>query len=227
MKIEGLDKLLGSFKMFFPVVYILVLLFLFYISLTTGIKKIVAQKREIKSSEKIVNVLTEKVKDLREFSSRYDPLYQGALVALPTQPSILFTYSQLKRAASDNNIILDDVKLGRGSRDLKGLFQDGINFSATGSFDDVISFFRMMNNSAPITLIDSMDINASGGELSVDVKTSSFWASSSGKIPPITSPISSITQEDRLLLNEAGSLRPSLINKIFPQNASGRVDPFQ
>ena len=227
MKIQGLDKLSESFRMFFPIIYILVLSILFYISLTTGIKKIAAQKREIKSSEKVINVLTEKVKGLREFSSKYDLLYQSSLAALPTQPSILFTYSQLRRAASDNNVILNDVSLGKGNAGLKGLSQNGISFNAVGSFDDIISFFRTINNSAPINLIDKIDVNASGGELSVDVKLTSFWAPFSGKVPPITSPLSSLTQEDKLLLDEVSSLRPPLINEVVPQNTSGRTDPFQ
>ena len=228
MKIEGLDKLSESFKEFFPIIYIFILSVLLYISLTTGVKKITKQRREIKSLEKTVNVLTEKVKDLKGFSLKYGSLYQGALVALPTQPSVLIAYSQLKRAASDNNIILDDVRLGsRGGKTLKGLVQDGISFSAVGSFDDVISFFRAMNNLAPVILIDSIDVNASGGELAVDVKISSFWALPSEKIPSITSPISSITKEESLLLDDASSLKPPSMNNITPQNASGRTNPFQ
>lgn len=229
MKLDNLNKFLRSLGIAFPIISMLVLTILLYVVISTGIKKISKQRREIASSEKTINVLNEKVKNLTSFSTKYDNLYDKVLLALPNQSPLLYAYAGVRKAALDNNVILDDLSLGGGGRKSgsKGLSENGISFNVTGPVENVISFLKSLNNLAPITLIDKVTIGSSGGELSGEVKISSFWAPSSiEKAPSIVSPIVPFTEADNALFDKVSTLRPPALGEVTPKKGSGRVDPF-
>jgi len=216
-----------NLRYYFPLIYILVLGGLTIFAGKYGFDKIKSQQAQIRTSEKTVNVMTDKSNQLKNFNVNYGNAFTSVSQSFPSRSSILIVYSQLKFYASQYGVILDDIRLSvTPSGDDKNYVTDDITFTVSGETDSVFNFLTAVNKLSPKTLVDRLDFSFAGGEVQADASINTFWANTKTTPDSATTPLVALSEKEKEILDEIDILAPPTIDLPDPSLPSSRTSPF-
>lgn len=200
-------------------------LILFLLVGNFGISKINDIRAQIDSARVDQNVLTQKLSTLQALSGTISNYTSAASTALPDANTSLAVTSQLKNLAIANTLLITNLKSGGEAKDTTGLSRVDITFDADGGKAQIISFLKSIAGIAPITTVDKIQINESGGMAKANVTVKSYWAALPATLPTTTQALNSLTPDEQAVLTQVSTLsQPTFVN-ITP-TSGGRSNPF-
>lgn len=220
-------NLSGSTKQVISAVLPLVIvLFLSFVVGQFGLGKISGIRLQIARVQKEVAILNDKLNLLRSVSGEAQKEASVVTVALPESNPSLVVLTQLKVLAAKNSISLSGIKSGGEVSDSSGLQRVDISFDAEGSQNQMLSFMKDVKVIAPLTLIDRVKMNASGGVARAGISVKSFWSPLPKELPPLTTQITGLTSDERKLLTDVSGLALPPFSEVPVSENAGKSDPF-
>ncbi|GEM_PF-1670794 len=152
--------------------------------------------------------LTEKVTILRNRKNALSALEPEVLAqsnkvteVLPTQNSSLIVSSQVRSAASENNVTLRNYS--------SGVFTDPTNpdlgslqvgMVAEGESASILKFLETLTGVSPYIAIETINMSQSSLTTIAQLSLRSFWSPLPTQLPALTEPLQELSQEERQLL---------------------------
>lgn len=212
-----------ALKTFLPLLG-LVILSVFVVKF--GIGKISEVRTKIAQAKSDSGVLENKLSLLRELSSSVGTSSNLALTALPSENPVLLVLSQLKLVASQNGVLVENIKSGGASKDETGLDRVDLTFDVEGVRPQVILFLSSIAQIAPISLVDRVKLNETQGTTRATVTVRAFWSDLPTKLPEVTKQLTDLTpDEKKILVSVANLIQPQFV-KIPATSGAGKTDPF-
>lgn len=205
---------------------LVVVIILFIFAGQFGFSKVSDIRAQIDKAQKDNSVLTQKLNLLQEVSSSLAAGSGVAVTALPDKNPSIVVLSQIKNIALSAGVTLGNIKAGDSIQDNSGLFRVDISFEATGARPQIISFLQNIEKIAPITRIDKIKINESGGAALTNITLKSFFSPLPTTIPPVTQAISDLTPAEKTILTNITNLTQPTFVDLPASGGSGRTDPF-
>lgn len=214
-------------KLIFPLAFLVGLTLASLIAVRLAISQISALRSELTQSEKDENILRQKESLLTGLGE--DILSQANVVvaSLPSRGSSLQVISQLKILALRNGVVLSDIKAGAESMEESDLTKTGILFSAQGETRQILSFLESIKNIAPITLVESVKMDFSGGVVDAKISTKSFWSPLPSELPVLTQPVAAINEDEKKILGKLESLIMPSFSNLAPSAPVSGFSPFR
>lgn len=204
---------------------LVIVVMLFFIVGKFGVSNIKEVRQQINNTKKTESVLNGKLKILQTVADAQAGA-DMSLIALPDKNPALSIISQIKLLSFNNSITVEGIKSSTPG-DTTGLSYVTTTFTAIGTEDSILSFARGINNIAPVSVIEKMDIstNAGSGEASISIKT--YYAPLPATIPTITQAVTDLNATEKSLLSEIIALTPPVFSDIISASASAiNQDPF-
>lgn len=224
----SIDKLLGPNLriILFPFLAIAALIILIFIVANTGYSRISSRLEELQGVQKDEAVLEQKLEILREIEEGILAQSDVSLIAMPDKNPALWMVGQLNGVAAPNSVYLFENKLRSESKDDSGLSNIEFETSVRGGQAQILNFLKAINSLAPISTIESVNLEEDKGTLVAELKIKVYWADLPTKLPPLTTPVKRLTtQEEELLANIARLQRPTF-TILPPSQPSERQSPF-
>ncbi len=191
-----------------------------------GITKINDLRTQTDQAQIEQNVLTQKLNVLRNVSSTLGNSPNLATAAIPNVNSAVFEISQLKNLASQNSVVFSDIKASASLVDTTGLSRIDITFDVEGTRDQITAFLKSISTAAPISLVDSVKLNASTGAGRATVTVKSYWAPLPTKLPAVTAALNDLTPDEKTVLTSISTLTQPLFLTLPAASEGGKTDPF-
>jgi len=192
---------------------LVIVLILFLIVGKFGFAQISKIRSQIKSAEKSESILTDKLSILRSVAQTSATGANSVLFALPKSNPALQTISQLKVLASQNLVVLSDVKSTAGISSSSDLSSVNVSFVLTGTREQIISFIKGLDTIAPVTFVSKMDLSELAGVNVANVTTKTFYAPLPKTIPTVTQPITDLTPSEKDQLVKILGLTPPVFGE--------------
>lgn len=192
-----------------------------------GINQLRDINQKIKASKKLQNTLTQNVEILREVEVEIGSQQDFIEVALPIGNTSVYFISQIKSLALENGLFISNIRTGVSSDQGGGIFRAGVTFDVEGSVDAITLFVNRLTKILPIGNVNEVRTVMSGGigrsSLTVDVYSSEL----PNQIPSLTSPIESLTAEEKDTLLELIGYTLPQFTKPEAQTPIVRENPFR
>ena len=203
--------------------------FLFLVVLKFGFSKISDLNLRTNQTKQNIILLEQKLALLKEVDEATLSKSNISVTALPSENPALMTLSQLKLLASENGIILTNLKTSAETIDKSGLKKVELNFDVEAPRDLILNFLAQVKEFAPISVIEKVKINEAGGISRASVLVKSFSSELPETLPPITESFNDLTQSEIDKLNELSFLKiPIFASSLTPSNSvSSRTNPFE
>lgn len=192
-----------------------------------GVGQVKAINNKVKTSKRLQTILSGNVTVLQWVDTEIGSQQQNFIeVALPTSNTPIYFISQIKSLAGANGLFISNIRTGIGSDQGGGVLKAGVSFDVEGSVDAIALFVNGLMKVLPIGNLNKVKTVISGGtarsSLTIDVYSSKLPE----KIPSLTSPITSLTAEEKNTLLEL--VNYTLPNFIKPQAQTPiqRDNPF-
>jgi hypothetical protein len=205
---------------------LVVTILLFIIVGKFGIGRIQSLRAQISQAEIDKATLSQKLSTLESLSSVVGTGSQSATSALPEKNSALLELSQLRAIASQNGVIISNLKSGAEAKSSGDLSKASLTFDVTGARVGVITFLDSIQKSAPISIIDRIRLNEVGGETHATLTVSSFSALFPKSIPSVSGSVSDLTQAEIATLKSISSLIQPQFVELPVGESGGKPDPF-
>lgn len=216
---ENLRKPISAFMPF----AIVIILFIFVGNF--GLSKIREIRGKISLAQRDQTVLTQKLQLLQTVGETVGVSVNAATAALPIENPALSVISQIKAAASENSVSISGLKSGTAIEAGPGISKVDLVFDAAGSREQILAFFKKIGSIAPITVVDRVRVNSSGGNMLANVSVRTFWAREPEKLPASTDPITNLTTDEQSVLDEVSALSAPTFVEVPPAEG-GKADPF-
>ena len=149
-----------------------------------------------------------------------------ALSALPSRNSSIVVVSQLKILAGQTGVVISNIKGGAETKDTTGLSKVDVTFDVLGVRPQILAFIRSIEAIAPITLLDKIKINETGGGTRATIQVKSFWSDLPKSLPATTDKISTLTSSEQDILEELAKLQQPLFIELPAIEGAGKAEPF-
>lgn len=228
----------------------------FYRKYKTAIKPAVVTVAMVVLSLFAVNIFWNRIADIRAEigtdSSQKEILegrlstLQGVIVeaeessgllsfALPQSNPAIFIISHLNLLSSDLGISLENMSLTTRqiNPEAEEVFNKvNIDFDASGDSKSIYEFITSLSRIIPLVNIEDLKIDSRDERITAGLRLTSFYAPLPTQLPPITSPLSEFTDQEKSTINFLQEFnRPSVGDGIVvPQDLidqNGRVNPFE
>lgn len=210
----------------YPGFAIAILTILLFLTISTGFSRIQTQTETLRAAESDVSVLATKVEILREISAGILGHTDTSIMAMPEKNSGLWTLWQIKSLAQTHEVEISSIGFGSQAGQ-SGLGGVSITFDARGNINSIINYLKDVETLAPVMILDVVGLSSDGGEFIASTAVATHWASLPTKLPPLTQPITRLSQSEEDLLNRLGRLNRPEFTTLFPtEEPSGRDDPF-
>lgn len=211
----------------FPSILAISLIVLSILVFKNGVSRIYEKLDELEELDKTVSTLEEKVGILRQIEGIVLEQVDTSLVSLPEKNPSMISLQQLENLAQNKGIeIINKTSKGKQSA-LPSLFSGSIDLELTGQLQNLLNFLQDLDTIAPITTIAEINIKGEENGVSSSSALSVYWGTYPTKIPPITEPIKTLTQNEENLLGKLTALNKPDLVKLEAQAPSTRVNPFQ
>ncbi|OGM11452.1 hypothetical protein A2Z22_00175 [Candidatus Woesebacteria bacterium RBG_16_34_12] len=213
--------------MIIPSLSLIIIITLFIVVVKTSIPKISEQMNLVKNTDENVSKLNQKLDILREVKDKVLGYADTSLLAVPDENPILWKMAQLKSITSENEMHL----LSR-SVDVKETQGGGINdveviIAASGSLAKAMDYIKAVQNSSPISNIESVSIKRiSENDVEVHFTVKTFHSRLPTKLPKISEPIKNLTSKEQDLLEDLSKLKAPEFTMLEPNGPFDRLDPF-
>lgn len=191
-----------------------------------GLGKISEVRAKVAAARSDLNVLQSKLNILKEAQSSVAASSNLATIALPSENPALSVISQIKSLASQNGLLVENVKSGSETKETSGLFRVDVTFDVNGPRTQIFLFLSAISNIAPISAVEKVKLIEGGGNSRATVVVKSFWADLPKALPGITQEIQDLTPDEiNVLTNVSKLIQPTFI-VISPSGGGGKSDPF-
>lgn len=208
-----------------PILMVVSLLMVTVFGLRIGISKIIEQQGQLKQELSTEKLLIDKESRLQEIKAVVVGNSDTALLALPTQNSVLSVINQVKALSNQYSGELSGFKtISQGNSDTVNSLSLSFNVKTTP--DNLFLFLNSLSTVAPITKFNKVDVKFGTSEANANITLSTFWSEFPTKLPALDQPLQSLTNEDQETLNMVNNLKPAETVKIEPNVPGGRGDPF-
>ncbi|MFC1653223.1 hypothetical protein ACFL1M_00045 [Patescibacteria group bacterium] len=252
MKIENKKKNKENFsaedikQYWVPIVSGLFILLSLFLVLIPSFSEISKTRFENKRIEKSLN-------DLNKKYSILDSLTESSLNgqvslvegALPSEKPVFNIINMIQAGAGTLGVVVDSFEFSPGSlatesaqlknKSRKSSGVGDVEFinaeiSVVGTFDQVLAFVDLIENSLPVTEVDSVSVSSGNiefGELKSNLLLKVYYSLPPTSIGKVSSPISELTDEQGSVIEEIKkySLFASTGDQVTQQN-SERFSPF-
>lgn len=149
-------------------------------------------------------------------------------VALPSKSSIIYGLAQVKKLASENSVVVSNLKAGSAILEDNGISKYSINFEAEGFDADIQKFLLSFYKALPIMNIDKVKIDKSGDIARSTVSLYIYFADLPEKIPAVTESVNGLSSEDIKMIEELSTYTlPDFFDPKPGQNQTeARNNPF-
>lgn len=203
-----------------------IVLILFLVVGNFGIAKVREIGGQVNQATHNKNVLTQKLDVLQTVNQTLGDAPNLATTALPSSNSVLLSISQLKNLAFANALVLSNIKAGGESKDPTGLSRVDVSFDVSGTRPQIITFLKTIPGIAPITLIDAVKLNESGGVAQGTITVKTFWSPLPATLPSVTSAVSDLSADEKKILLSVSSLTQPAFLVLPPPSTGGKTNPF-
>lgn len=210
----------------FPFLYLAASVLLFSLVMKIGVTKISEQRKTISESTATQGVLQQKESFLREVETEVSDFVDASANAIPEKNPALTMIAQLKNLAVVQGLTLTSFKVGSDSL-TSGVSSVEVTFGVDGTTTNVLSFIQALSTAAPISSIEKAKVNTVGGIASANVSLKVYFAEYPTKLPALTEPISTLSAEERTLLDTLSALTLPSFTKLNPQEPGIRGNPFE
>jgi hypothetical protein len=147
-------------------------------------------------------------------------------IALPSRSSIIYGLAQVKKIASQNSVVISNLKAGSLILEDGGISKYSINFDAEGQDGDLQKFLMSFYNSLPIMSLDKVKIDKTSSLTRSTVSLYVYFADLPEKIPAISEPVNGLSASEIEMLNELSSyIQPDFFDPK-PNSSESRTNPF-
>jgi len=200
------------------------------VTLVFFIRKIVNSRSQLASLRSELELLEDRYTTLENTKPDLSSSEANQVaLALPSSNSSLLVISQIRRLASDNNIIVDNLGLSVNPPDPLAMQSANISFSATGPYSDLKNFLEKLASSLPLVNLSSLKLNSKTDLADAKISLATFWSSYPETLPSLTQPIANLTSSERELLSKISAYeKPQIedVDSLTPSEKSDRQDPF-
>lgn len=201
-----------------PLSVFLIVALLFLFTLVFAIQKINDIRTKISDGKKIESSLNNKISTLQTVDKKIAQNITFVDMALPSKSSALYAINQVKVKASQNNVVVSNLRSGNA---------DLVSFDVDGNILNIFSFLESFSTSLPIMNITKTKINLVGETSKATVSLNVYSTELPQKIPSVTTPINSLTPEEESLLLELSKYDlPQFIEPKPSEETNLREDPF-
>ena len=192
-----------------------------------AINQIISIRDQINNTKKTQSILISKLKPLESVSESATVGANIALSALPSSNPSLQVVTQLKILASQNQLVLNNIKSSLGSSDTAGTPFLNTTFNLSGPKEQITMFIKGVESFAPITFVEKFSLAESAGASTATVTVRTYFVSLPTKIPTITQPITELTTLEKELLSQLSRLTSTVFVEVT-QVTNGEVNenPF-
>jgi len=210
---------------------LIIVIILFLVFGNYGIGRVRNLRSQISQTRQDKTALTEKLNMLRTISTTVESASQFAASALPGENTVLPARARIKELAVANGVVLSNLKSDLGASDVSGLSGVRLNFDLAGTRSEIIAFLKLIENTAPISLVDKITFSESveGSSATISVKT--FWAAFPQTLPAVTKSITDLTVEEKNTLDKISAFAQPASTEIPTDSEAGgesigRQNPF-
>lgn len=209
-----------------PLFLISLLFILALVVFKNGFTRISSQIKELQQARVKENILQEKVDRLQQVREVVLSQADLTVVALPKKNPAILMFVQLNSSAAEQSLIL----LGKEAKSLvetgTDLSRMEIKFETEGEISQIISFLKNIKTFAPLSTIEQVQMESEGGLLTVEVRLWVYWAGFPEKLPPLTQPIRTLTEQEEQVYAIISELTKPEFVELAPSGPSEREDPF-
>lgn len=204
---------------------LLISIILFVIVGNFGVGRVLELRAQIDQANIEKNILADKLNTLRSLAPNLATSSEISSIALPEKNPALVTLSQIKNLATQNVVALSNIRTSSSAGGTASLLSTSLSFEVTGPSQGIISFLNGVHNIAPITIVNKIKLNETGGTTQAEVTVSSFWAALPTQIPAVDQAVNTLTPDEQTVLNNLSSLTQPQFSNLSPSQA-GKADPF-
>ena len=212
---------------------LIITILLFLVVGNYGIGRVRDLRSQISQARQEKAVLIEKLNILRTISEMAVSGSKFAASALPGENPVLLARAQIKELATQNSVVLSNLKSDLGGSSVSGLSTVGLNFDLSGARSEIIAFLKAIGDTAPVSLVDKIAFSESMGESSATVSVKTFWAAFPQILPSVTESIMDLTAEEKNTLDKISALaQPTSFELLIGSEGGemgeggGRPNPF-
>ena len=210
-----------------PLLLAIIILFLGIFIVKNGMERITIKLEELDNLESTVITLQEKVDILREIEGIILSHADTSVVAVPQDNSTLIMLTHLSSVANEKLVQIINKKTQSQQIGEEGLASAKININTTSDFNSILDYLMNLDDLAPLSTIDEVDMSKNGENTSGNLALSVYWGDFPTRIPAITEPIINLTAEEEDLINRLAKLkRPDFI-ELVPTAPTNRENPFR
>jgi len=206
----------------FPMLAVLIL---FAFAGRFGVDKISEMRTKMQTLQNNINALSSKLTILEAVSSSQSQT-NVVLSALPSRNSSIVVVSQLKILAGEQGVTITNIKGGAEIKDPNGLSRVDITFDALGARPQIMAFAGSIGGIAPLTLLDKIKINESGGGVRANISVKSYWSELPKSLPSITDQVGTFSNEEKDTITEIAKLTQPLFIELPASDTGGKSEPF-
>ncbi len=207
-------------------IFIVTFICLIY-ALSMTITRIKEMRINLNESQKMANVLTEKLESIRRIDKSILDKAELVLFAIPDDEQKIYLFNNVRRIAYDRSLALGSLQFTSSPGILEKLSTSALAITFTvNSESELAAFIESINKGLPVMRVYKLSYKSSTGQLSGELGVDSFWGDLPDKIPPITEPIKNLSTDEKELLGRLSRyVYPSVII-INPNESSDRQTPF-
>lgn len=191
-----------------------------------GYGKISGLRTNIKKAQTDQTALNQKLSTLQRVPENIVLGAQNATIAFPEANPSVVLLSQLRSLGTENGVTIGNIKSGAEVADSSGLQRVDITFDITGGRGQVIQTILDIQTLAPITVVDKIKLNETGGTARSTISVKSYWSALPTKLPALTEKVAELTSAESTLLEMINNLEMPDFSTITATDTAGKEDPF-
>lgn len=165
------------------------------------------------------NILTSVTRSKTEDNQLYT-------IAVPSQSSSLFAFSQIKKIAVEKNMIISNLRSSSGSELENNISASSVSFSMDGKYEDSFEFLKAISKTMPIMNITKIELSQTAELLNTNITLNVYSAPLPKVIPSLTSAVTALTPAENELINELSTYRRPEFVELAPQQNESKDEPF-
>ncbi|MFZ3301759.1 MAG: hypothetical protein WA152_03540 [Microgenomates group bacterium] len=210
-----------------PAAILGVIVLLFILVLTFGMKQITTVRTKIAAGNKSEATLRQKAQTLETVAEILPGDVTFLDVVLPSKGSVLYGLSQIKNQALSNSIALSSLKTGTQIPESDGVSKISISFDAEGEEQSIYNFLNSFSKLLPLMNVDKVSLNKSGDLARASVSVSVYSSELPKKIPALTESVKELTKDEIATLTELATYgMPQFVEPEAANSNSTKTDPF-
>lgn len=211
-----------------PGAALVVVVLLYFFGFRIALGQIRQERQELDAAMRDETVLEQKQQVLTDISGNVLSFVNASTDALPDKNPSLTMISQIKQLASQRLLVISDLNIGRAVEE-GSLFKVQLQFDVDGDLTQVTAFVRDLAGVAPLSRLESVNLNQSGDLVRASVSVVVYSAPFPEELPPLTEPLSDLTNNEEEVLGILSGLQaPPFSTGVSPSQPTGeRTNPFE